>query len=169
MTRRAQCNTLLGMVSATCLLILPGIAHAQVSAPVVTLLGNGLYHYDYSITNTSADDLFDVDIQVMPGAGVVTNVSAPVGFMTAYDSGLGLVSYLEDTSLFTAAPLSGFTYDSGLAPMTSTFNANFAPLAGGITTTTGSTVAAVPEPGSIALFASMGAVAGFAARRKRRK
>ena len=89
--------------------------------------------------------------------------------MSAYDSGLGLVSYLEDTSLFTTAPLSGFTYDSDFAPMTSTFDSNFAPLAGGITVTSGSTLAAVPEPGSVALFASMGAVAGFAARRKQRR
>ena len=68
MTHRAQRNTLVGMVSATCLFLLPGIASAQVSTPTVTF-GNGLYHYDYSISNTSADDLFDVDIHVLPGYG----------------------------------------------------------------------------------------------------
>ena len=168
MTRRAQGNILFGMVSATCLL-LPGITQAQVSTPVVTLLGSGLYHYDYSITNTSPDDLFDVDIHVAPGPGVVSNVNTPGGFTSLYDSGLGLVAFTEDTALFTAAPLSGFTYDSAFAPVFSTFDANFAPLAGGITTTSGSTLAAVPEPGSVALFVSMSAMAGFAARRKRRR
>jgi PEP-CTERM motif len=91
-----------------------------------------------------------------------------VGFTSLYDSGLGLVAYTEDTDFFTPTPLSGFTYDSVFAPMPSTFDANFAPLAGGITVTSGSTLAAVPEPGSVALFASIGAVAGFATRRKRR-
>ena len=167
MIRGKQYKLPLGIVGMLCLLTLPGIANAQVSVPVVTF-ANGLYHYDYSIVNTSADDLFDVSIHVLPGAGKVFNISAPIGFASAYDSVLGLVDFTEDTGLFTAAPLSGFTYNSGLAPMSSTFDANFAPLAGGITTTSGTTLAAVPEPGSIMLFASAGVIAGFATRRKRR-
>lgn len=179
MIRQTQYKLSIGMVSVTCLLSLSGIAHAQVSMPAVTF-ANGLYHYDYSISNPSTDELLTVRIQVLPfddpntppnpnnPNNPVINVSAPAGFTSSYDPFNGFVGYTEDSSFFTAAPLSGFTYDSALAPMSSTFEAAFAG-GSGITTTNGTTLAAVPEPGSVALLGAMGAAACFAMRRRRRE
>ena len=178
MIRHAQYKFLSGIVSATCLFILPGIAHAQVSTPAVTF-ANGLYHYDYSIANTSADDLFTVTIQVLPFSDPVNansptnpnnpviNVTAPTGFLSSYDPVNGFIGFTEDSSFFTPAPLSGFTYDSTIAPMSSAFEADFFGT-NGITPTFGTTLAAVPEPGSIALLGAMSAAACFAMRRRRR-
>ena len=175
MIRHAQYKLLTGMISATCLFILPGIAHAQVSTPAVTF-ANGLYHYDYSITNATADDLFTVTIQVLPyndpniqpdpnsPNNPVINVTAPAGFMASYDPVNGFVGYTEFTGIFTSTPLNGFTYDSTFAPMSSVFEADFA--VNGITPTFGTTLAAVPEPDSVALLGAMSAAACFAMRRR---
>ena len=42
---------------------------------------------------------------------------------TAYDSVLGLVSFIENQGVFTATPESGFSFDSPVAPGPGTFNA----------------------------------------------
>jgi len=149
---------------------IPGLVHAQaLITPTVTLLSNGAYHYNYSITNISADDLFDVDIQVLGGPGVVFNVGTPTGFTSLYDYGLGLVSYTEDTGVFsTNTAVTGFVYDSFKAPKLSSFTANQTPASGGIITTSGATLAAVPEPGSLALMGAISVVSLCALRRKRR-
>lgn len=73
-----------------------GAANAQIIVtPTVTLVA-GLYHYDYSITNSFTSDLFQVDINVSPdasaGTQVIRNLAAPVGFIAANDSVLGIVS-----------------------------------------------------------------------------
>jgi hypothetical protein len=135
---------------------------------------SGLYHYDYSISNTSASDLFDLDINVptdaVAGTQVIRNLSAPVGFQSADDSVLGLVSFLEDTSSFTATPQDGFVFDSPFGPNNAVFTANLAPAAGGITTLTGQTLApATPEPGSMAVLGALAASGIFAVRRKSRR
>ena len=139
MSRNIQYKAILGTAGMGCLLLFPTGAHAQVVTPTVTTLAGSIYHYNYSIKNTSADDLFDVTIHVRAGAGQIFNVMAPIGFRASYDSGLGLVDFVENTNTFvTNQAISGFTYDSSLAPNPSTFDANFAPPAGGITTTSGS-------------------------------
>ena len=169
MPRRKQVRFFAGVAGAFCLSILPCASRAQVSSPVVTL-NNKLFHYNYSIRNTSANDLFDVDIHVLSGAGVVSNIVMPTGFTSLYDYGLGLVSFTEDTGAFTAVPLSGFGFDSAFGPHSSTFDSNYADLtSGNIITTSGSTLAAVPEPGSIALIGSFSVAAACALRRARRK
>lgn len=147
----------------------PGLVHAQaIVTPTVTQLSNGVYHYNYSITNTSADDLFDVDIQVLSGPGVVFNVSAPTGFSSLYDYGLGLVSYTEDTGVFSMnTAVNGFVYDSLLAPKSSVFTANRTPSSGGIIATNGITPSAVPEPGILTLIGAISAMSLCALRRKR--
>lgn len=170
MIRRMQYKLSFGIMSALCLAILPGFARAQVTVtPTVTQVANGLYHYDYTITNNTANDLFDVTIQVLPGVATALNVTAPAGFKGFYtDNVLGLVDYTEDSAFFTAAPLSGFTYDSLVAPQSSVFTASQLDLVnGGIVTTTDTTLAAVPEPGSMALLGSLGAAACFVIRRRR--
>ena len=173
MIQRKQVNLSLGILSALCLTIMPGIVHAQIVTSTVTLLSGGVYHYDYGIANNTGDDLFNVSIHVLPnsqlGVDTVFNVTAPIGFKGSYtDSVNGLVDYTEDTDIFTTTLLNGFTYDSFIAPQASAYDATrFG--AGGSVTTTDATIAAVPEPGSMVLFASLGVITGFAARRKRRK
>ena len=99
------------------------------------------------------------------------NVTAPAGFKGFYtDSVLGLVDYTEDSAFFTTTPLSGFTYDSLVAPQSSVFTASQLDLVnGGIVTTVDTTLAAVPEPGSVALLGSLSAAACFAIRRRRNR
>lgn len=169
MVRHAHYKPSLDIVSALCLAFLPGIVHAQVMVtPTVTQLANGVYHYDYTISNNTNNDLFDVTIHVLPGVATALNVMAPIGFKGFYtDSVLGLVDYTEDSAFFTATPLSGFTYDSFIAPHASIYDANqFDFGAGNIVTTTSTTLAAVPEPGSQALLGFLGTATCFALRKR---
>ncbi len=120
-------------------------------APTVTP-ASGLYQYAYSITNSTPDDAFLIDIQVPKDPSAVSNLAAPAGFKAAFDSGLGLVSFLEDTSFFGATPTSGFSFNSPDAPGSAGFQATLvAAASGSLYTISGSTVApaplaSVPEP-----------------------
>jgi hypothetical protein len=115
---------------------------------------NGLYHYNYAISNTTPDDVFLIDVPVPRGLATVMNLTAPVGFLTAYDSGLGLVSFLENTARFTSTPLSGFAFDSPNAPGAASFQATVLNSStGGVYTQSGPTTAPVPEPGYSAVLA----------------
>jgi hypothetical protein len=154
-----------------------GAADAQIIVtPTVTLV-SGLYHYNYSITNNTASDLFQLDIGVATDTAaktqVIRNLGAPAGFVAANDSGLGIVSFLEDTGTFSSTPQNGFVFDSPIAPAGSTFTGNLAPSTtsgGPITTQSGNTRAPVtPEPGSLAAFGALTASGIFAARRKSRR
>jgi hypothetical protein len=132
-------------------IVVAGIAHAGVvDVTVVVTQSAGLFQYDYSISNGTANDLFDLDIAVTPGIGI-TGLTAPTGFETAYDPGLGLVSFLENTASFGATPISGFIFDSSIAPSQTEFAANLQnPSTLKIVTTSGSTQGPVvtPEPAS---------------------
>ena len=153
MVRPRRNTRLLGAAGALCALSAAPAARSQQVVPVVAF-NNAVYHYAYTVTNNTPDDLFDLTIHVAPGVGMVQNLTAPAGFMTSYDSGLGLVDFLEDTSNFTATPLSGFAFDSPLAPQQSTFDANLTDGNGNISTLSGpvlAPLAAVPEPGTLAL------------------
>jgi hypothetical protein len=130
--------------------------------PVVTPEGGGLFDYDYTITNETGNDLPVLDISVTPGL-TIQDLQAPAGFLTAYDSGLGLVSFLEDTGAFGPTPLSGFEFDSSVPPGPTTFTATFFD---GSTTTGTTQGPVVPEPASFTLFAAGGAVMLFLRRRR---
>ena len=150
-----------------------GVAQAQVIVNPAVTFASGLYHYDYTITNKSGADLFELDIKVLPdataGFAVIRNLAAPPGFVTGLDSVNGIVSFLEDTGTFGTTPQNGFVFDSPLAPSGSTFTANLAPANAGdpIPTQTGSTSApTTPEPGSMAAFGALAMSGLVAARRK---
>jgi len=129
----------------------------------VTPISGGLFQYDYSIADGTGE-LFDLDIAVTPGT-TITGLTAPGGdsptsaFNTAYDSVLGLVSFIQNLGAFSATPESGFIFDSPTGPGATTFTANLA--TDGITTQTGSTqgpiASATPEPSSLALCVIAGA------------
>lgn len=120
--------------------------------PTVTLSG-GVYQYSYSITNDTPDDAFLIDIPVPAKPGEITNLTAPAGFQSAFDSGLGLVSFLEDTSLFGPAPIGGFSFESLDGPGAVTFAATLLSSStgslytlSGPTTAPAPTAAEIPEP-----------------------
>ena len=164
-------------VAVTGALLFTAIAacNAQVViSPTVTAIGGALFHYNYTITNTSAtDDLFDVSIHVIPAIGSVQNLVTPAGFKSAFDSGLGLVDFVEDSSFFTTGtPITGFGFDSKFAPGTGVFDANFLTAAGSINTVSGRTLTPVgppvPEPGPWAFLASAVVTGGLWFARSRR-
>ena len=160
-------------VTGALALMTTGMCRAQVIiTPTVTSSG-GLFHYSYTITNTSVtDDLFDVDIRVNRLPNAVQNIVVPSGFKSAFDSGLGLVDFVEDSSFFTTGTaVSGFRFDSIFSPSNGFFDANFLTLSGGISTVTGRTLTptgSVPEPGAWAfLGAAVVASGGLFARSRR--
>ncbi len=144
-------------------------ADAQVIVTPTVNFSDGLYHYNYSISNSTANDVFIVDITVpinLPS--VVQNLSAPAGFQSQFDSTLGLVSFLEDTSVFSATPVNGFIFDSPLAPGPAPFNTTFVTPGGQTGTGSGRTSApATPEPGSLAVIGALGASGLLALRRRK--
>jgi hypothetical protein len=126
--------------------------------PSVTAIAGG-FNYSYTVsetlTNSLGDDVFLIDIPVVADPSAVTNLMTPAGFESAFDSGLGLVSFLEDTTDFSSTPQSGFSFDSPFAPGSVTFSASvLSSTNGDIYTTSGLTTspAPAPEPGYLGLF-----------------
>jgi PEP-CTERM motif len=127
---------------------------------VVTPIGGGLFQYNYTIADGTAD-LAVLDIAVSPGV-TISGLTAPGGtaaYMTAYDSVLGLVSFIENNAIFPSTPLAGFIFDSPVGPGASTFGVT---LFGGPTGSgSGVTGPIVPEPTSLMLCALGGAALLF--------
>ncbi len=150
------------------LLCIGSATNAQIPTVAgVSSFSAGLYRYNYTITNNSPDELVDVTIHVNSAA--VLNLTAPTGYSTNYDAGLGLVDFLENTSVFaTGTPVSGFFFDSPLAPTRfGIFDALTANNVGGSASFSGSTLAPSPEPGSLALMGAAAISSAFLLRRKR--
>ena len=142
-------------------------AAAITVTPSVTPDG-ALFHYNYTVVNATGDDLPVLDIVVQPGIAGITKLAAPSGFTSAYDSNLGLVSFLEDTALFGAAPIAGFSFDSPLAPRVSSFNATLLDANFNVITVSGPTTGpVVPEPGSLPLLSLIACTALIFRRRLR--
>ena len=145
LTRMGPLGKLLALSTfAACL----GYAAPVTVTPVVTTIG-ALFHYNYTITNGTGLDVPIIDINVARGTGIILNLVAPVGFLTAYDSSLGLVSFLENTALFGSAPLSGFAFDSAISSRSTTFASTFAD---GSVMTGATSGPVVPEPTTLTLI-----------------
>jgi hypothetical protein len=151
--------------SGALLLFASALAHSAsiTVSPTVTNIGGGVYQYAYSITYTGTDDAFLVDIAVPKSPTAITALTAPAGFSDQFDSVNGLVSFLENTSMFKATPTSGFSFDSTFAPGTSTFVASVLDSSLNISTISGTTLApqaaaTVPEPSSLYLLLIMAPV-----------
>lgn len=144
------------------------IAQLLVS-PTISTLSNGLYHYNYTITNNTGQDIYLIDINTANQANAVTNLVAPVGFQKAFDSGLGLVSFLEDTSSFSSTPLSGFQFDSIFQGGQVLFAGDYLDGNFNNQVVSGTTRGPVstPEPGSLAILLTLGASGAFYFRRRR--
>ncbi len=161
-------------IKRLCLQLLPGVvllaassglASANLITVAPTVTGSaGSFTYAYAISSSGADDTFLIDISV-PKGGIISNIMTPTGFKSAYDSGLGIVSFLENTNYFSSTPLSGFSFLSPSGPGTVSFQAStLSAVTGNIITSSGATLApvsaaATPEPGYAGL---LGLIALFA-------
>ena len=141
--------------------------------PTVTNIGGGMYNYSYSISYTGVDDAFLIDIGAPAVAGAVTNIMTPSGFTSQFDSGLGLVSFLENTSSFVSTATSGFSFNSPDAPGADAFTATILSLSLGSTyTMTGATTGPglgstlAPEPSFLYLLAVLAPASWYLKRRK---
>ncbi len=158
--------TLRNLSGAALLLFLSCLANAGTVTVSSTVTPVGaLFQYAYSIANTTPDDAFLIDIPV--SGGMVENISTPLGFKSAYDSGLGLVSFLEDTSTFGPTPQSGFSFDSPGRPGAGMFEATLVNGAGALYTISGTTAVPTPEPAYLPLFALLVPAVILIARRRR--
>ena len=135
----------------------PVLALASLTVSPTVTPNAGLFTYSYSVANNTPDDPFVIDIPV-PKGNAITSLMAPAGFISAYDSGLGLVSFLEDSSLFTSTPTSGFSFVSPTGPGSAMFAATtLSSSTFNLYTISGQTMApvaatATPEPGYIGLL-----------------
>lgn len=146
-----------GWLPALYLFAFSGVMQAALITVTPTVTPEGsLYEYDYSIINNSGDDMPVLDIAVAPGT-VILDLTAAPGFEDAYDPVLGLVSFLENTSVFVPTAISGFIFESPLAPGATTFDATLLDANFNVSTVGGPTVgpvaASTPEPGYFPLLA----------------
>lgn len=161
-TMASTLRNLKQFAAAIALITAAGGAQAQLAVDANVTASGGLFHYNYTITNNNAlDDLFDVAIHVNPTSNAVFNISTPTGFKSAFDPGLGLVDFVEDTNVFASStPISGFSFDSAYGPASGAFDGNFLSVGNGqIYTVTGTTLtptSPVPEPGSATFLISAG-------------
>ena len=125
---------------------------------VVTRIGP-LFQYDYTVADGTGQ-LAVLDIGVTPGIAIsgLTGPGGPADFETAYDSVLGLVSFLENGSVFSSSPESGFIFDSTVPPGASTFGVT---LFDGTTGSGSVQGPVVPEPSLLPLCALGGAALLF--------
>lgn len=174
MTRILLRSTLYMTLALAALALTSRSAHAQVSITPTVVFDNGLYTYNYSVTNNTLETLAITTFEVRPLVDAVMMPTAPAGFDISFDSGLGLVSFFEDTdpaTLDTFAPgstVSGFMFTSPFQPTVSNFEA----LDINGMSFFGQTLAPanVPEPGTLALGATLAlGVTGLIRTRRRHK
>ncbi len=170
------------LAGALCALFSAIPAHAQgtgalfVLSPAPTVSTDGtLFNYFYVVNYTSPDngmtDLADVEFQVAPNAQL-TNLAASTGFFTAYDSGNGFVTFLEDNNPATPQTFSNtsatFSFSSPLGPTVVPYDGM-----DGVTTYNGTLLApglaAAPEPGTLVSLAAGVLGLGLLAVRARRR
>ena len=133
---------------------------------VVTPVGP-LFQYDYTVADGTGQ-LAVLDIGVTPGIPIsgLTGPGGPADFETAYDSVLGLVSFIENNSVFSATPESGFIFDTSVAPGASTFDVTLFDGTTGSGSVQGPVVGpVVPEPSALPLCALGGAALLFGRKR----
>lgn len=115
-------------VAIPCLLL---AVHSARGIPIVTATVtdlSGSFQYDFTIENPGPDDIGIVSISNAPLGDLLIDatLTSPAGFLASYDSGLGIVDFLEDTvSFFAGTTVSGFSFQSlsGSSRNFSTFEA----------------------------------------------
>jgi len=131
-------------------------AQVVVTATVTFDVTLSIFSYSYAVTNNGSLDLAIVTFAGLPAnPGTVMNLSAPTGFGATYDSGLGLISFFEDADPATpqtfapGSTTAPFTFTSFSGPGAAQFEA----LDANGNSFTGPTVAPIPEPSTVSIFA----------------
>ncbi|MCC6444979.1 MAG: hypothetical protein IT210_16175 [Armatimonadetes bacterium] len=158
MIRQQQFRSWLVLAGMLCVLLVSGRASAQVTLDAIVTANGTLFHYEYSVINGLADDLSIISFGVPQGLPAVQNLAVPLGFLADFDSGLGLVSFLEDTQAFTAGgTFSGFSFDSPFQPGSTLFSVldvNGSSYEGTTQAPAGAAQTPVPEPSALSLLAA---------------
>jgi len=141
--------------------------------PTVTTQPGGTFLYSYSVANdvSSTVGIFEFNVAVSTGS-MLSQLTAPSGFLSLYTSGDFAVQFLSSDGSSDVAP--GFTgvfsFISPLAPgFQSSLTRGFDDAGGVLFANAGTTLAPVPEPSTLALFAAGAVVLSIASAVKRRK
>ena len=169
---------LLGLAALLYAFVVPNSARAvtlgsergqDVTVVPTTTFDDGLFHYDYTISNNTTNDFLLVTLDVAAQPNAIQNLATPDGFVAIFDAGLGLLDFGgEDSPGFSAgSTFTGFEFDSPFQPEVSSFTALRLDTNENPVTFTGRTSAptAVPEPSTIAGLAIASTMLLF--RRKR--
>lgn len=154
--------------------LVPNSAYAaSLTVTPTTTSENGLFHYNYTISNDTINDFLLVTIDVAAQPNAIQNLVTPTGFFSNFDPGIGLLDFAGPASTgFTAgSTFTGFEFDSPLQPRASSFTALRLDANENPVTFTGQTPAPVPEPSStaglVALLPGFLLLRRFSAKRKR--
>ena len=160
----------LAAAGALGILLAAGSARAQVFVTSTATFTGSAFHYIYTVTNTSPDDLFVVNLNGLPSVqGALFNFTAPNGFTeTNYDYNVGIESFQANDSFASGSTTSGFSFDSAFAPSAVAFDT----VSGAATPYTGMTLgpagAPVPEASTLVSLGMGLSVLAFAVVRRRR-
>jgi hypothetical protein len=168
-----QKSKLLSLLGALAGLSLAPQTQAQVTAPVISYVANetspGLWAFNFSVSIPGTDDFSIISVTDAPaGDGLIAStLTAPADFAASYDSGLGILDFIEGTQPFMAGSVTdGFTFQTTANPFA--FFTTFEALTVNGGFATGSivgTVNPIPEPAHCA--AVFVGVAGLLIARKR--
>lgn len=143
----------LGCIGILLLTARAALGSLLVSATVTPL--GGSFRYEFSITNTMlnspGEDVVIVSLtDAPPGDSLIEpSLATPPGFIGLYDSGLGIVDFVEDTTNFAAGTtMGGFFFESQSSPGPGVFSAFSALTVDGDTILGDVKIRVVPEPGS---------------------
>ena len=156
-----KCKNVLGLIrkcgAALGFLAMAQVAHAGLIVESA-VSGGGPFHYEFSIENSGPEEFAILSLNAPTFDPLIAaSLVVPMGFLGSYDSGLGIVDFLEDTALFSVGPkLSGFGFDSAAGPVSSFFDV-FTALDSNGNELTGQ-VAHIPEPTTLALIVLGGVV-----------
>ena len=159
---------LAGLVA--CALVALTTARAQLSIQSTVAPSGGMFHYNYKVSNFTDQDVAIVTLSGLFSSNLtVQNLTAPSGFVTSFDTNLGLLSFIEDTQTFSAGGVFGFfQFDSPFAPGTGSYSAldiTGTSLDGITIVPVAATSSAVPEPSTYALFGAV-ALTGLVFKRR---
>jgi hypothetical protein len=158
-------HRIIGLLGLALLAALPAQAQLIVQSSVSP--SGGMFRYEYQISNQTSADFSIVTLGgLVPQAATVQALASPAGFLASFDSGLGLLSFIEGTQPFLAGLTSGtFSFESPYAAGPGTFEA--IDIMGGAALGQVAFVpaAAVPEPSTYALIGAL-LLLGLAARRR---